>query len=53
MKFPLRTLLVCSTAWAVATELMVFDYMKFDARRELLEQATRVLQSHQQEQPPL
>lgn len=53
MTFPLRTFIVCATTWAVATKLMLFDYIKFEAKRELLEQATRVLQSRQQEQSPL
>ena len=35
--------LICATIWAIATEAMVFDYMKFNARAELLEQAARVL----------
>lgn len=42
IKIP-RTLTVCLTAWAVFTEAMVLDYIKFDAKRELLEQAARAL----------
>jgi hypothetical protein len=55
MKFPLRTFIVCVTTWAVATELMLFDYIKFDAKRELLEQTARLLQQRQSslESPPL
>jgi hypothetical protein len=35
--------LICATIWAITTESMVFDYMKFNARAELLEQAARFL----------
>lgn len=41
--FPLRTFLVCVTSWAIATEILVFDYLKFNARAELIEQAARAL----------
>ena len=37
--FPLRTLMVCFTAWLIATEVLIFDQIKFDAKVELLEQA--------------
>jgi hypothetical protein len=40
---PLRTLMVCFTIWLVATEILVFDQIKFNARAELLEQATRAI----------
>jgi hypothetical protein len=33
--------MVCSTIWAVATEVLIFDQIKFNARIELLEQATQ------------
>ena len=39
--FPLRTLIVCFTIWLIATQAMIFDQIKFDARAHLLEQATR------------
>jgi hypothetical protein len=39
--FPLRTFVVCFTIWLIATEVLVFDQIKFDARTHLLEQAAR------------
>jgi hypothetical protein len=39
--FPLRTLIVCLTIWLIATQAMIFDQLKFDARAHLLEQAAR------------
>jgi hypothetical protein len=39
--FPLRTLVVCFTVWLIATEVLVFDQIKFDIRTHLLEQAAR------------
>jgi hypothetical protein len=45
--FPLRTLMVCFTIWLVATELLVFDQIKFNTRVELLEQATRAIRGPQ------
>jgi hypothetical protein len=44
---PLRTLMVCFTIWLVATEILVFDQIKFNARAELLEQATRAIHGSQ------
>lgn len=41
--FPLRTLMVCFTVWLIATEALIFDQIKFDAKAELLEQAARAL----------
>ena len=41
--FPLRTLMVCFTVWLIATEILIFDQIKFDAKAELLEQAERAL----------
>jgi hypothetical protein len=41
--FPLRTLMVCFTIWLIATEILVFDQVRFDANAELLQQATRAL----------
>lgn len=43
MNFPLKTLFLCLTLWSVATEILIFDYIKFSAKAELLEQTTRVL----------
>jgi hypothetical protein len=40
-EFPLRTLVVCFTVWLIATEVLVFDQIKFDTRTHLLEQAAR------------
>jgi len=41
--FPLRTLMLCFTFWLIATEVLVFDQIKFDTRTQLLEQAARPL----------
>jgi hypothetical protein len=41
--FPLRTLVVCFTIWLIATEVLIFDQIKFNVRTELLEQAARAL----------
>jgi hypothetical protein len=45
--FPLRTLMVCFTTWLIATEVLVFDQIKFNARVELLDQAARALRGSQ------
>jgi hypothetical protein len=45
--FPLRTLMVCFTAWLIATEVLIFDEVKFNANAELLKQAARALRSSQ------
>jgi hypothetical protein len=45
--FPVRTLMVCFTIWLIVTEVMVFDQLKFDAKAELLNQATRALRGSQ------
>jgi hypothetical protein len=45
--YPLRTLIVCFTAWLITTEALVFNQVKFDAKAELLEQATRPLRGPQ------
>jgi hypothetical protein len=45
--FPLRTLMVCSTIWVIATEVLIFDQIKFNVRAELLEQATRAIHGSQ------
>ena len=42
-RFPLATLLICFTAWLIATEILVFDQIKFNARVELLDQAAQAL----------
>ena len=39
--FPLRTFVVCFTIWLIATEVLVFDQIKFDTRTQLIEQAAR------------
>ena len=39
--------MVCFTIWAVATEVLVFDQIKFNDRLELLEQATRAIHGPQ------
>jgi hypothetical protein len=44
---PLRTPMVCFTIWLIATEILVFDQMKFDARAQLLEQAARAFRGPQ------
>ena len=54
--FPLRTLMVCSTIWLIATQAMIFDEIKFMTRAGLLEQTVQTLgESHvvvPNEQPP-
>jgi hypothetical protein len=45
--FPLRTLMVCFTIWLIATELLVFDQLKFNEKAELLDQAARALRGSQ------
>ena len=45
--FPFRTLVVCFTIWLIATEVIVFDQLKFNAKAELLGQATRALRGSQ------
>jgi hypothetical protein len=45
--FPLRTLMVCFTVWLIATEVLIFDQIKFTMRTELLEQATRAIRGPQ------
>jgi len=42
-RFPLATLMICFTTWLIATEILVFDQMRFNARVELLDQAARAL----------
>ena len=43
MNFPVKTFLVCLTAWSVTTEFLIFDYLKFSARAELLGQVSRAM----------
>jgi hypothetical protein len=50
--FPLRTLMACFTIWLIATEILVFDELKFDAKTELLNQAARSLRGSQQLMAP-
>ena len=54
--FPFRTLMVCFTIWLVATEVLVFDQIKFNIRIELLEQAAQAIHGSQllvpTERPP-
>jgi hypothetical protein len=38
---PIRTLIVCFTIWLIATQVMIFDHLKFNERAHLLEQAAR------------
>jgi hypothetical protein len=45
--FPLRALMVCFTIWLIATEVLVFDQVKFNAKAELLNQAERTLRGSQ------
>ena len=45
--FPLRTLMICFTIWLIATEVLIFDQIKFNIRIELLEQATRAIRGPQ------
>jgi hypothetical protein len=46
-RLPLRTLMVCFTIWLIATEVLVFDQLKFNAKAELLDQAERALRGSQ------
>jgi hypothetical protein len=45
--FPFRTLLVCFTIWLIATEVLVFDQIKFNVRIQLLEQAAQAIHGSQ------
>ena len=45
--FPLGTLMVCFTSWLIATEVLVFDEIKFSANAQLLEQTARALRGSQ------
>jgi hypothetical protein len=37
--------MVCFTAWLIATEVLIFDRLEFDAKTALLEQAARALRA--------
>jgi hypothetical protein len=39
--------MVCFTIWLIATEVLVFDQIKFSIRIEALEQATRAMHGSQ------
>ena len=39
--------MVCFTIWLIATEVLVFDQIKFNIRIEALEQATRAMRGSQ------
>jgi hypothetical protein len=39
--------MICFTVWLIATEILIFDQIKFNAKTELLEQATRALRGSQ------
>jgi hypothetical protein len=41
--FPVKTLIVCLTACFISTEILTFDYMKFDATASLLQQSAKAL----------
>jgi hypothetical protein len=44
---PPRTLMVCFTVWLIATEVLIFDQIRFNAKVELVEQATRAFRGPQ------
>lgn len=39
--------MICCTVWLVATEILIFDQIKFNIRTELLEQATQAIRRPQ------
>jgi hypothetical protein len=39
--------MVCFTIWLIATEILVFDQLKFDANAELLNQVARAFRGSQ------
>ena len=45
--FPLGILMVCFTIWLIATEILVFDEIKFNVRAQLIEQAARAIHGSQ------
>jgi len=40
--------MVCFTIWLIATEVLIFDQIKFNVRIELLEQAAEAIRGSQQ-----
>ena len=46
-RFPFRTLMICFTAWLIATEVLVFDGLKFYTNVEIVEQAAQALRGPQ------
>ena len=46
--FPLRTLMICFTVWLIASEVLIFDQIKFNIRAQLIEQTTRAIRGRQQ-----
>ena len=45
--FPLATLIICFTTWLIATEVLIFNEIKFNANAQLLEQTARALRGSQ------
>jgi len=45
--FPLRTLMVCFTTWLIATEILICDQARFNAKVELLNEAAQALRGPQ------
>jgi hypothetical protein len=43
--------MVCFTIWLIATEVLIFDQIKFTVRTELLEQAERAIGGPQSSVP--
>jgi hypothetical protein len=43
--------MICFTVWLIASEVLIFDQIKFNVRAELLEQATRALRGPQLLEP--
>jgi hypothetical protein len=39
--------MVCFTVWLIATEVLIFDQIKFNIRIEALQQATRAMRGSQ------
>lgn len=39
--------MVCFTVWLIATEVLIFDQIKFNVKIQLLEQATRAMRGPQ------
>ncbi|HZR77901.1 MAG TPA: hypothetical protein VFA58_01760 [Chthoniobacterales bacterium] len=46
-----QTIYICVTAWAIATEYLIVDLVKFNARTEVVEQAARALRDYSR--PPV